>query len=138
MSIYSELLRLALLEQRAEDVASQSVEELVEALVARRIQLVTSRAEMSPSATRGAEWTADLITHDVALVRLCDRLGIEQALTEPSAPPIERERLLSALAAKRIGSGGTRSIDAGTREAKEQWVRSISPKVAARRVPRRP
>ena len=62
---------------------------------------------MAPSSTRAAEWTADLIAHDMALVRLCKRVGIDQTLTDPSAPPTERDRLLSVLAARRIDLGET-------------------------------
>lgn len=102
MSIYTELLRLALEEETVRNGAERSLDELVAELVARRLQLVRSRVELAPGATRAAEWTADLITHDVALVRLCEHLGIEQALSDPSAPPAERDRLLSGLAAKRI------------------------------------
>jgi len=106
VTIYTELLRLALEEeQQVRDVADCSVEELVDELVARRVELATSREALAPSATRAAEWTADLITHDVALVRLCQRLEIDQRLVDPTSPPSERDRLLDALASQRIELG---------------------------------
>ena len=65
---------------------------------------------MAPSSTRAAEWTADLIAHDVALIQLCKRLGIEQTLTDPSAPPTERDRLLEVLAARRVHLGESDAV----------------------------
>lgn len=103
MSIYTELLRLALHEeQRLRDLAECSLDELVDELVARRLELARAREMLAPSRTRAAEWTADLIAHDVALARLCQRLGVEQALDDPMAPPTERDRLLALLASRRI------------------------------------
>jgi hypothetical protein len=104
VSIYTELLRLALdEEQQARDVASCSVRELADELAGRRLEFARSRVELGPSATRAAEWTADLIAHDVALVRLCQRLGVEQSLADPTASPSERERLLALLASGEMG-----------------------------------
>jgi len=98
MSIYSELLRLALAHDHDHDEAG--VGPLVARLVERRSQLEQSRTELAPSASRAAEWTADLIAHDVALVELCERLGIIQTLTDAAAPPTERDRLLAVVAAR--------------------------------------
>lgn len=103
--MYSELLGLALADESASGGNERSVEELVDRLVKRRLELIRAREEMAPSSTRVAEWTADLIAHDVALIRLCERLGIDQTLTDASAPPTERDRLLSVLAAGRIDLG---------------------------------
>ncbi len=54
---------------------------------------------------RAADTTADLIAHDVALVRLCRRLGIDQDLTDPRASPGERDRLVAAVEAAGIDCG---------------------------------
>ena len=96
MSIYSELLRLAL--EQDLDADKEDVGMLAARLADRRVQLGRSRSEVGPSGSRAAEWTADLIAHDVVIVRLSERLGIAQALTDPAAAPTERDRLLAVLA----------------------------------------
>ena len=113
MSIYSELLRIALTEEAETGGDESSVGELVDRLVERRLELMRSTEEMAPSSTRAAEWAAVFIAQDVALVRLCERLGIEQRLTDPSAPPTERDRIITMLAARRIDllAGDTLSME---------------------------
>ncbi len=81
MSVYSELLRLAL----AEDTpADQPVGDLV----SRAVSLRPSREGNASSADRIADWLA----YDVALVRLCERLGVEHGMLDGDAGPASRAR----------------------------------------------
>ena len=98
MSIHTELLRMAL-EADAGRLDNASTDELVARLAGLRRGL----GQVAPDGRRprrtAADTTADLIAHDVALVRLCERLGIEQCLTDPLASPAERDRLITAVEA---------------------------------------
>jgi hypothetical protein len=79
VSVYSEMLRLAL---AAEEPEAYSVAELVS-------RAVTAQAHLHAghdSATR----LANSLAYDVALVRLCERLGVEHELAGESAGPIAR------------------------------------------------
>ena len=93
MSIHTELLRMAL-EADVHGTDDASTDELVARLLGYRRGL---RDATSGHGRRAADTTAELIAHDVALVRLCERLGIDQDLTDPQASPIERDRLVAAL-----------------------------------------
>jgi hypothetical protein len=82
LSVYSELLRLAL----ADDTSpGRSVSELVTRAVTSR---GAAHAGYGPTATR----IADALAYDVALVRLCERLGVPHGLTGEAAAPDARRR----------------------------------------------
>jgi len=114
MSIHTDLLRMALAtDGHGSDDAP--TDELVARLLGYRrgLQDVT---EAPGHGRRAADTTADLIAHDVALVRLCQRLGIDQDLTEPQASPGERDRLVAAVEAAGIDLGAhTRGPVSGDR-----------------------
>jgi len=94
MSIHTELLRMAL-EADVHGTDDASTVELVARLLGYRRGL---RDTVAPGhGRRAADTTAELIAHDVALVRLCGRLGIDQDLTDPQASPTERDRLVAAV-----------------------------------------
>jgi hypothetical protein len=97
VSIYSDLLRYALADEGGDARFRPSVDELVARLSERRARIggtPSSRGVPSSSPERMAEFVA----HDVVLVRLCERLCIDQMLTDPWASPRERDRLVSLLA----------------------------------------
>lgn len=102
MSLYSDLLRLALAEPPEKGVDTLSREALVGELAQCRAMLAKTEAAPHHDARGAAEWIAELVAHDVALVRLCERLGIDQELTDPWAHPDERDRLLALLADKGV------------------------------------
>jgi hypothetical protein len=102
VSLYSDLLRLALVELPEEAAETLATEVLVDQLVQCRAMLVRTEEAPHNDARGAAEWIAELVAHDVALVRLCERVGVDQALTDPWAHPGERDRLLALLADRRI------------------------------------
>jgi hypothetical protein len=75
LSVYSELLRLALAGDKS---TGSSVSELV-------ARAVTSREATQDRYEAAATRIADALAYDVALVRLCERLGVEHELTGESA-----------------------------------------------------
>jgi hypothetical protein len=98
VSIYTELLRIALDEERDLGGRDPSTDELVDRLRTCGSLLRLSRREGGAGERGAVEWTAHLIARDVVLVHLCERLGIGQALTDPRAAPGESDRLLAVLA----------------------------------------
>ena len=103
MSIYSELLALALEAEQEENGAHEaSVEELVNRLADYAVRLAPHASNPKNNASGAEDLTANLIAHDVALVRLCELFDIPQSLTEPRSGPGERDRLISLLAEKQI------------------------------------
>jgi hypothetical protein len=105
VSIYSELLRIALDEDRDIGGRELSTDELVDQLRTCGTLLTLSRHERGAGERGAVEWTAHLMARDVVLVHLCDRLGIDQALTDPRAAPGESDRLLAVLASKGVDLG---------------------------------
>lgn len=87
MTVYAELLKLALVEDEPSD---QSVETLVSEAVALKVRL-TAPAD---SQTR----LAAALAYDLALARLCDHLGVAHELTGEAAGPVGRRRTERALA----------------------------------------
>jgi hypothetical protein len=100
VTIHTELLRIAL-EADEHDGPEPSVEWLVAKLAECRRRLAGAKDGRSAPGRGVADRAADLIAHDVALVRLCQRLDIDQALTDPFAPLGERDRLVAEL----VGQG---------------------------------
>ncbi|HET6809411.1 MAG TPA: hypothetical protein VFH50_00205 [Acidimicrobiales bacterium] len=100
LSIYSELLKLALAEQPLGEESAPSVSDLV-----RSVMVLRARLGAGAGPTVGAEAEvpapqrlADQIAYDVALVRACERLGISHRLTGDGPVAPERERVERALA----------------------------------------
>lgn len=89
MSVYSELLRMALAH---EPPADQPVGDLV----SRALSLRPSREGAATSADLIAEWLA----YDVALVRLCEHLGVDHGMLDGEAGPASRTRAETLLAAR--------------------------------------
>ena len=90
MTIYSEVLRMAL----ASDDVPGSPEATVPQLVARLDAQRSLLPEDAGAPGDLVERMALELAHDVALVRLCGALGIEEHLTAPAPPLDERTRLL--------------------------------------------
>lgn len=88
MTVYAELLKLALAEDSMTD---RSVPEMAHDLPALRADLETP--------TDAAGRLAASISYDVVLARLCDRYGVAHDLTGDSAGPVARRRAEAALAA---------------------------------------
>jgi len=97
VTIYTELLRIALAEALVDGGPETPIDELLGRLRARRTALELSRDVGGTTEEGAAEWTAYVLAHDVALVQLCERLGVEHALTDSRTAPGERNRLLAAL-----------------------------------------
>jgi hypothetical protein len=96
MSIYSEVLRMAIASQEVEgDVA---LADLLDRLSEERVRLLES-ARADGEGPDLVERMALELAHDVALVHLCSALGIAERLTDPGAPLDERERLLRMVGA---------------------------------------
>jgi hypothetical protein len=105
VSIYSDLLRYALAEQVRDDTGDEPVEELVAKLAEHRGRIGRGEGPPGGGPSNSPDRMASFVAHDVALVRLCERLSIEQMLTDPWASPLERDRLLSVLADRGIDLG---------------------------------
>lgn len=90
VSVYTDLLRMALSTEDERDDAS--LPELIDHLISRKAVLhLGARSDGDPQADRGVTSVLGReLDYDVALVRLCDRLEIEQSLTDPSSGPSER------------------------------------------------
>lgn len=87
MSVYSELLRMALAQDGRPEI---SVGELVSQALSQR----PADSDEPPSAEHIARWLA----YDVILVRLCDMLGVPHRMLDPDAGPSSRseaERLVA-------------------------------------------
>ncbi len=87
MTVYAELLKMALAEEHEPD---RSVDHLVAEVLARREPL----AAHGDAATR----LAVALAYDTALVRLCDTVGVEHELTGEKAGPEARRKAERALA----------------------------------------
>lgn len=87
MTVYAELLKLALAE---EDASNQTAEGLVSDAVA----LKESLNAPGDAQTR----LAAALAYDVVLARLCENLGIPHELTGEAAGPVARRRTERALA----------------------------------------
>lgn len=94
MTIYSEVLRIALASGEAQGVREASVPMLVTRLLDERAHLAEDAALHKGAPGDPVERMALELAHDVALVRLCGALGIEEHLTDPASPLDERARLL--------------------------------------------
>ncbi len=80
MSIYSEMLKLVLAGD--DDDLDRSVGALVsDALSSRSHLMGVRKGEPAARSGRAADRVADTLTYDAALVRLCNRLGLQQDLT---------------------------------------------------------
>ncbi len=91
VTIYSEMLRLALAD--AGSGTERPISELVAELLSRRPQAASAPGTAGRGApARVAERIGDVISYDVALVQLCDRLSIEHDLTGGQTGPDERRR----------------------------------------------
>ncbi len=88
MTVYAELLKLALAEEHEPD---HSVDRLVSEALSRRPAL----AAHGDAATR----LAMALAYDTVLVRLCDALGMQHELTGEKAGPQARRKAERALAA---------------------------------------
>lgn len=101
VSVYSEMLRMALGEDDRADrpVAAMPLPELVGHLLACRSRL--------SAGGHAADRLARMLTYDVALVRLCDRVGVEHDLTGDLADPDGRRQVEERLAGKvpRLAAG---------------------------------
>ncbi len=89
MSVYSELLRMALAQDEPFDGT-------VGELVSRALSLRPSSAGGQPYPDRIADWLA----YDVALVRLCEKVDLEHGMLEPQAGPASRATAESLLASR--------------------------------------
>ena len=78
MSIYSEMLRLTL--QAGGDAPATSVADLVADALACRARLPAAADPAGGSHRGSAERVGDALAYDAALVRLCNRLGVEHDL----------------------------------------------------------
>ena len=87
MTVYAELLKLALAE---EDTSNQTVEALVSDVVALKEGLNAPADAQTRLATA--------LAYDVALGRLCENLGVAHELTGEAAGPVARRRTERALA----------------------------------------
>ena len=87
MTVYAELLKLALVEDEA---SNQSVE----ALVSDAVALKEGLNAPADAQTR----LAASLAYDVALARLCERLGVTHELTGEAAGAVARRRTERALA----------------------------------------
>jgi hypothetical protein len=94
VTIYTELLRIALADALVDGRPEAPIDGLLDRLRACRTE------------EGAAEWTAYVLAHDVALVQLCERLGVEHALTDPRTAPGERYRLLAVLGDRGLDLGG--------------------------------
>jgi hypothetical protein len=90
VTIYSEMLRLALAREAAHGDADPPVAELVAELLSRRTRV--TRASLGLVTGKVADRVGDSVSYDVALVKLCTRLGIDHNLTGDEAGPDERQR----------------------------------------------
>ena len=87
--MYSELLRLAL---AGDEPTESTLSDLVSQAVALR--------GMASAGASGAAGIGDALAYDVALIHLCERLGISHNMTGELAGPVARqraERLVSEL-----------------------------------------
>jgi len=105
VSIYSDLLRHALEEQDRGATTDEPVDELVARLAEQHGRINRALGPSGGDPLNSPEWMANFVAHDVALVRLCERLCIDQMLTDPWASPLERDRLLAVLAERGIDLG---------------------------------
>jgi hypothetical protein len=110
LSVYSELLRLALAGDDASDISLSD-------LVSRAVALRATATGSGNSASR----IGDALAYDVALVHLCDRLGISHDLAGEFAGPEARGRAeqlvlerIPSLEAVLIGRAET-GVDGGGR-----------------------
>lgn len=94
MSIYSELLKLALAE--APPCGDDSSELAAQVLACRR-RLQDDDAAGS-GLLRAPERLGDLVAYDVALIRACRHVGLPHALTDGGPTAEERARVEAALA----------------------------------------
>jgi hypothetical protein len=94
MTVYSELLRMAL--EADEDSPGCSVDELVALVVARRQSLCAKREGLDTP--HGGVPLVNSLAYDMALVQLCQRLGVDQGLTDNAAGPTERRTAEQRLA----------------------------------------
>ncbi len=92
MSVYSELLRLAL-------ASDEPMERTLSDLVSQALVLRAAASTGGNSAAR----LGDALAYDMALVHLCDRLGIKHDLTGELAGPGARRRA-ERLVSERIPS----------------------------------
>jgi hypothetical protein len=99
--MYSELLRVAL--ASASEDGERDVEALAQRLRAQRRALGLGAHTSAGGDTM--ERITDLLAHDVLVVELCQRLGIEEHLTDPQGGPSgpERDRLLERLRTDGVG-----------------------------------
>jgi len=98
MTIYSELLRAAV-ESVPPDGPSMSDRDLI-ALWRRRRDELDGEPAPSPGPARPVSARiGDLLSCDVLLIEICQRLGIEQRLIDPGAGPLERARVQRAVEA---------------------------------------
>lgn len=100
VSVYAEMLKMAL---DADAQGDETVSDLVSRALARRLELDRG----GDAATR----LARALAYDVTLVRLCERLGVEHAMTGPAAGPPARRQVERALA------GELPDLRAGLRQA---------------------
>ncbi|MDA8045958.1 MAG: hypothetical protein M0Z30_12085 [Actinomycetota bacterium] len=87
MSVYSELLELAM---AVDDTGEETLEDLVAAALSHRQTLNRTAS----SAIR----IGDEIAYDMALIRLCRKLGLETGLTGGEPGPMARRRSEGMLA----------------------------------------
>jgi hypothetical protein len=91
MSMYSEILAKALVDEPLDDTSAHRTSELLQAVNERRADVLESR-------TLGTEGrVACEVAYDVAIMRLCAAMGIEVTADQFSSPTLERERLVRQL-----------------------------------------
>lgn len=100
LSVYSELLKLALAEEPPDDGGGPSVPELMQSLESLRERLGGAGGGSAPRPPElpAPERLADQLAYDLALIRACRLLGVPEDLTGGGPVGPERERVEWALA----------------------------------------
>jgi hypothetical protein len=100
LSIYSELLKLALDEEPPGQESAPSISDLLQSVLVLRARLEAGASSGAKASEEfpAPERLADQLAYDVALVRACQQLGIPQGLAGGGPVAAERERVEQALA----------------------------------------